>query len=367
MRSSRFAILRKVLIVLIALSVFEGCKLWQIPNWTRKEYLQKGKVWHKTDIPAMDIMAGPHTEISVRPEQEVTCRFLEPKTRSKGFSPKFKCKLNDGPTVRVKYSSRETYSEIAATRLLWALGFYTDEVYPVKLKCLGCPAKNPSHPAKDEPRIEMVFEDAIIEHNFSGEEIGEFRDEGWKWAELDQVEAKFGGSSRAEVDALKLIAVFLQHSDSKPTQQRLACFPNDLSQYLWYQTCRQSRFMVQDLGATFGMSAQEVESFSSMYLRGWESEPIWKIDEKVKCVGNIDPSLGGDLHNPEISEAGRKFLSDLLNQLTDQQIANLFIVARAERTDETLLDQGREREVTIDDWVRVFKKKRQEINDHQCT
>jgi hypothetical protein len=369
LRSPRLAILRKILIVLIALSVLEGCKLWQIPNWTRKEYLQKGKVWHKTDIPTMDIMAGPHSEISVRPEQEVTCRFVEPKTRSKGFSPKFKCKLNDGPTVRVKYSSRETYSEIAATRLLWALGFYTDEVYPVKLKCLGCPAKNPSHPAKDEPRIEIVFEDAIIEHNFSGEEIGEFRDEGWKWAELDQVEAKFGGSSRAEVDALKLIAVFLQHSDSKPPQQRLACFPNDLSHYLWHQTCQQSVLMVQDVGATFGMSAPKVEAFSSMYLRGWENEPIWKTEleeEKGNCVGNVVPSRGGDLRHPEISEAGRKFLSDLLNQLTDQQIANLFIVARAERTDETLLEQGREREVTIDDWVQVFKKKRQEINDHHC-
>ncbi|MCI0443960.1 hypothetical protein L0152_12205 [bacterium] len=97
-----FSNMRKVLIVLIALSVLEACKLWQIPNWTRKEYLQKGKVWHKTDIPRMDIMAGPHSEISVRPEQEVTCRFVEPKTRSKGFSPKFKCKLKDGPTVRVK-------------------------------------------------------------------------------------------------------------------------------------------------------------------------------------------------------------------------------------------------------------------------
>ncbi len=362
--------MRKVLIVLIVLSVLNACDLSHTPNWTRKQYLQKGKVWHKTDIPMMDIMAGPRNEISVSPEQEVACKFVEPKTRSTGFSPKFKCKLNDGPMVRVKYSSRETYSEIAATRLLWALGFYTDEVYPVKLRCLGCPAKNPSHPAKDEPRIEMVFEDAIIERNFPGEEIGEFGDEGWKWGELDQVDAKFGGSSRAEVDALKLISVFLQHTDSKPSQQRLACYPNDQSHHLWHQTCQQSVLMVQDLGAAFGMSAPKVEAFSSIYLRGWESEPIWKTQseekEKGNCVGNVVPSLGGDLRDPEISEAGRKFLSDLLNQLTDQQIANLFIVARAEKIDETLLDQGHEREVTIDDWVRVFKRKRQEINDHRC-
>lgn len=362
--------MRKVFVILIALSVLNACKLWQIPNWTRKEYLRKGKVWHKTDIPMMNIIAGPQNEIAVPAEQEVTCKFVEPKTRSAGFSPKFKCKLKDGATVRVKYSSRETYSEIAATRLMWALGFYTDEVYPVKLRCLGCPQKNPSKPAKNEPRVEMVFEDAIIERNFPGEEIGEFGDEGWKWKELDQVDQQFGGSSRAEVDALKLLAVFLQHTDSKPPQQRLACYRNDLGQRLLNQTCRQPILMVQDLGATFGMSAPKVEAFSSMYLRGWESEPIWKteLEEKKKgiCVGNVVPSLGGDLRDPQISEEGRKFLSNLLNQLTDEQITNLFVVARAEKIDETLADQGREREVTVDDWVRVFKKKRQEINDHHC-
>ena len=214
----------------------------------------------------------------------------------------------------------------------------------------------------------MVFEDAIMERNFPGEEIGEFRDQGWKWGELDQVEAQFGGSSHAEVDALKLISVFLQHTDNKPSQQRLACYPNDRSYHFWHQTCQQSVLMVQDLGAAFGMSAGKVEAFSSMYLRGWESEPIWKMgsEENGNCVGNVIPSLGGDLRDPDISEEGRKFLSDLLNQLTDQQIANLFIVARAEKTDETLLDQGQEREVTIDDWVKVFKKKRQEISDHRC-
>jgi hypothetical protein len=316
----------------------------------------------------MDIMAGPQNEIAVPAEQEVRCKFVEPKKRSTGFSPKFKCTLDNGATVRVKYSSRETYAEIAATRLLWALGFYTDEVYPVKLRCLGCPKKNPSHPAKDEPRIEMVFEDAIIERNFPGVEIGEFSDEGWKWEELDQVDQKFGGSSRAEVDGLKLLAVFLQHSDSKPPQQRLACYPNDLSQGFLRQICEQPVLMVQDLGATFGISAPKVEAFSSMYLRGWESEPIWKTtSEKTdSCLGNIVPSLGGDLRDPEISEDGRKFLSNLLNQLIDQQIANLFTVARAEKTDETLQDQGRDRDVTVDDWVRVFKKKRKEIDDRRC-
>ena len=212
--------------------------------------------------------------------------------------------------------------------------------------------------------LKMQLSNAI----FLVKRLEEFGDEGWKWEELDQVDQKFGGASRAEVDALKLLAVFLQHSDSKPPQQRLACYPNALSQRFLRQICEQPILMVQDLGATFGISAPKVEAFSSMYLRGWESEPIWKIaSEKAHtCLGNVVPSLGGDLRDPEISEDGRKFLSNLLNQLTDQQIANLFTVARAEKTDETLQEQGHDREVTVDDWVRVFKNKRKEINDQRC-
>ncbi len=57
-----------------------------------------------------------------------------------------------------------------------------------------------------------------------------------------------------------------------------------------------------------------------------------------------------------ISEAGRKFLADLLVQLTDAQLHDLFDVARF----------GERSNVPIDAWVDVFKKKRQEIVSVTC-
>ena len=41
--------------------------------------------------------------------------------------------------------------------------------------------------------------------------------------------------------------------------------------------------------------------------------------------------MTGTLGDPAISEAGRKFLADLLVQLTDQQVRDLFEVARVDR------------------------------------
>src|SRR5205823_10186096 len=95
-------------------------------------------------------------------------------------------------------------------------------------------------------------------------------------------------------------------------------------------------------------------------LPTWEKEPIWK--DPAACVGNLKKSLQGTLPgNPTIGEAGRKFLADLLVQLSDKQIADMFTAARVDHFHE-----HEERNRPIADWVRVFKKKRDEVVNHHC-
>ena len=51
-----------------------------------------------------------------------------------------------GTTIRVKYSdgskdgNREIFSAVAAAKLLWALGFVSDPIYPITIDCRDCPA-----------------------------------------------------------------------------------------------------------------------------------------------------------------------------------------------------------------------------------
>jgi hypothetical protein len=78
-------------------------------------------------------------------------------------------------------------------------------------------------------------------------------------------------------------------------------------------------------------------------------------------VGNLKKSLLGNLKDPPITEAGRKFLADLLVQLSDKQIADMFTAARVDR-----FHRHQERNLPVSEWVRVFKKKRAEIVDHRC-
>ena len=75
-------------------------------------------------------------------------------------------------------------------------------------------------------------------------------------------------------------------------------------------------------------------------------------------MAQLQRSFSGTLDDPRISEAGRKFLADLLNQLSDQQIRDLFEVSRVTRRDKTS---------TIDGWVNVFKQKRDDVSNRACT
>ena len=66
-----------------------------------------------------------------------------------------------------------------------------------------------------------------------------------------------------------------------------------------------------------------------------------------------------------IGEEGRRFLANLLQQLSDRQLHDLFEVARVElrlRAPGTVSSGF----ATIDEWVSAFKEKRSQIVDRRC-
>lgn len=271
------------------------------------------------------------------------------------------------------------YSEIAATRLFWALGFYADEVYPVTLRCLSCPENDPSNPAPDEKRIDATLEYATVERNFSGANIEVKEDQGWDWEELEKISEEDGGAPRSHVDALKLLAVFVQHADSKSPNQRVACYPEDVLDQNddGVVHCKRPVMMVQDLGSTFG-SGTTALNVSKINFDQWKGAEVWNVPKQANslkdtvkpvCYGKITASRAAGLHglsDPAISEEGRRFLADLLKQLSRQQIVDLFRVTGVERLDEFVEEDGVKRRIDANDWADVFMKKRAEIIEHDC-
>lgn len=303
----------------------------------------------------MDIKKGPTDPGAFPFRAIVNCDYLDKKLS--GRSPKFACKIDPKDEVKVKFggANGEVYAEVAATRLLWALGFGADRMYPVRIICHGCPAEFGGIERSNGDRI---FDPAVIERKMPGEEFGA----GWSWKELESIDEAAGGASRAQRDGLKLLAVFLQHTDSKPEQQRLACL--DEPETEGPPACGRPFMMINDVGLTFGRANSfNANAIGSMNLAEWSRTPVWK--DGKKCVGNLPRSSTGTLDNPAISEEGRQFLSSLLSQLSDTQIHDLFEVARVHLRLRKPSDPMSGL-ASIDEWVDAFKRKREEVANRVC-
>jgi hypothetical protein len=291
--------------------------------------------------------------------RELDCTFTL--SAPSGTTPKFDCVTAGGEEVRIKYGlGGEVPGEAAATRLLTALGFGADSITLIeRLRCFGCP-KEPFTVMKlaatrggarfyehviNEGSYE-VFRWVALERRFPGRAIeAEDGSEGWAFFELDNVDSAKGAAPRAHVDALRLLAVFLAHWDNKSDNQRLVCLSE-----AWAEDtpCPKPFLLLQDVGSTFGPHKVDLED--------WEQAPIWK-DRRVCTITMRDlPVKGATFGEAKVSENGRRFLSELLEELTDVQLADLFSGARFDQRRGPFASS-----TSVEEWVRVFKARRAAI------
>ena len=320
----------------------------------RASVIARAEVWRPTVVPAMNLALGPEGPKAFPLGATVSCTYLD--KHLSGTSPKFVCRLPDGDELKVKYGGNngEVYGEIAASRLLWALGFGADHMYSVRVICDGCPDEIGNVASEKGTRI---VDPAAVERKMPGQELFD----SWDWDELEKVDEAAGGAPKAHRDALKLLAVLLQHSDSKPQQQRIICPEGSESED---GRCLRPLMIMQDLGVTFGRAnALNQQPRGSVNLVGWNRVPVWK--ESSTCVGNLSGSITGTLKNPVISEDGRAFLAGLLSQLTDAQIRDMFEAARVNIRPRAPA-KGESGLASVDEWVNAFKQKREQIVTRRC-
>ena len=290
----------------------------------RLSFIRAAQIWMPTTIPAMDLRAGPPGRGSVPPHAEVNCTYVEEKLS--GSSRKFSCTLDDGDVVKVRYGLRNGQVEgsVIASRLLWALGFMADRVYPARVVCNGC-SPDPWTKKARAPGSQ-AFDPAVIERKPAGHEMKAEHRVGWSWPELALIDEAAGGASQAQRDGLRLLAVFMQHNDTQSDQQRLLCLPGGLRPD---GLCDKPFLALHDVGLTFGRANfWNLGGTGSVNLYEWEHTPIWR-DSKA-CIGHLSRAFSGTIADPPISEPGRAFLAGLLMQLTDGQLHDLFNVARVE-------------------------------------
>lgn len=360
LRACATALAATAMVACATFGVGQGGGANNLTEAQRFALLKRAQVWAKTDVSAMNLKTGPKGSGAFTAGQVVTCDYVDKKLS--GRTPKFACAIGAEDEVKVKYGADngEVFGEVAATRLLWALGFGADAMYPVRVQCRGCPVGLGGEPGPDGVR---VFSVAAVERKMPGRDSKTRDVEGWSWSELDLVDPAKGGASLAERDALKLLAAVLQHGDSKPQQQRLLCLdkgePGDGA-----AACEHPFMLISDVGVTFGQANMfNKQDKGSVNLERWAKTPVWKASDA--CVANISKSFTGTLGNPHIAEEGRAFLSSLLAELSDGQIRDLFEVARVAQRPRAP-DRTPSERATVDEWVNAFKQKRAAVANQRC-
>jgi hypothetical protein len=375
MRRGSIAVLLSVCVVSCAggACMFHRASSHPTSRATRNNDIRRAQVWAATDVASMDLMAGPQGPGAFKPGETITCDYQQEDMN--GLSPKFMCAIAgaEKDIIKVKYGrdNAEVYGEMLGTRLLWALGFGADRMYAVRVICRGCPASIKA--GTTLPSGDRLFDPATVERKAAGHEIETFANEGWGWPELDHVKPDAGGAPVAHRDAFKLLAVIMQHSDSKPEQQRLLCLdPDAKASQTADAPCAHPFMMIQDLGLTFGRTDILFHKENYVNVDRWAGTSVWA--PVPGCVGNLYKPFLGTLERPIISEEGRHFLADLLGQLRDEQIRDLFTAARVDlRSRKPMLDHtagGADVKPgdpsVIDEWVAAFQHKRQEVANRRC-
>src|SRR5437899_8480316 len=155
----------------------------------RAAALARARVWREPPQPIgeVDFRRNPPGENSFSPADEISCKFEL--RRSYGRTPKFYCILAGGEVLKVKYGHRnpEALTEVAAARLLSALGCGADLMYAVaRVRCFGCPPyPQPRFGWLDaffsrQDRV-VDFAPAAVERPFPGKKIAAHGPSGWAW------------------------------------------------------------------------------------------------------------------------------------------------------------------------------------------
>jgi len=321
----------------------------------RDDALARARVWRPPTPPVaeVDFRTNPPGEDSFPPEAELVCKFLL--KHSRGQTPKFYCVLPGGEVIKVKYGRRnpEAFAEVAATRLLSALGFGADRVYRVaRVRCFGCPP----YPHSYFSWLDSFFSDASryvdiapasVERPFRGKKVASPGADGWTFHDLEHIDAARGGARRAEIDALRLVAVFLADWDNKSVNQRLVCLPGGEDPA---DRCREPFAFLQDVGATFGPLAVD--------LGAWRKVPMWADRATCRVSMKSLPYHGATFVDVDLTEGGRKLLASELTHMRDGQVRDLFAGA-----DFAHYGRGPDANRDLDGWVGAFKAKVAEIAD----
>ncbi len=224
-------------------------------------------------------------------EHEPQGKLVYEKENLSGVNPKFDVRDESGVKWGVKLGD-EARPEIAAGRLVWAVGYFTDEYYYLpEIKFTNTPSLHRGQKMIKEGKVQSV---RLKRYNKGEHKIGY-----WNWEHNP-----FAGSK--ELDGLRIMMELICNTDLKP-EHRVIYDIRGIEQ----------RYYLKDLGGSFGKAGLGFNRTKGV-LSDYKSRPLIHKDN-------------GDYLDfwffKHIPRAHAKWIGGWLSQLSDEQIKDAFRAA----------------------------------------
>lgn len=285
--------LRAAVYLFISLSLFSGVH-GQKKTQPAKTAVGNAVMWERVNVSQRDLFAGPGGS-TMMPDLS-SIKFI--KEEKGGHNKKFR--ISDGSgKVWVAKLGREARPETAAVRLLWGLGYKTEINYLVP--SITIPGKGTFQNVRLEARPDNIE-----------------RLEEWKWKDNPFIGTK-------QLQGLKMMMVFMANWDVLDIQNKILDVGSE------------NHYIVSDLGSTFGRLGNN--NFPIIYRLGRKtgSPKHYAKSQFIRRVKNGGVQLSYKGKNRGVFKgftvADARWLSNLLNQLTDKQILDAFRAARYSEAD----------------------------------
>lgn len=244
-------------------------------------------LWREpTDIASRDLFLGPGGDAMKPDLTNVT--FVANETR--GYSKRYRVRDGSGRAWVVKIS-KESQPDAAASRLLWAVGYYANVTYLA-------------------PTVEIKGKGTFQNAEFKARSKGEKRLGFWEWEDNPFVGTK-------ELQGLKVLMPLINNWDLKRGNNTIVRVRDESGS-------TESRYLMSDLGATFGKTGG----------RFTHNRNVPKDFSKTKLIKGIKGNIVQfDFHAThaeilrDVTVEQAKWIGDWLSKLSDQQISDAFRAA----------------------------------------
>ncbi|PYS58378.1 MAG: hypothetical protein DMF76_19370 [Acidobacteria bacterium] len=250
----------------------------------------KPVLWREpTDIASRDLFLGPGGEAMKPDLSKVT--FIADETRS--YSKKYRVRDGAGNEWVVKLGT-EAQSETAATRLLWAAGYFVDITYLA-------------------PHVDIEGKGSFDNARFEARPKGQKRlGQRWDWSKNP-----FVGTN--ELQGLKVLMALINNWDIQNHNNNILLITDEATGE------KEARYFDTDLGASFGKEGR--------FIGHTRNRPDQYVAD-TKFITGVEHGLirfdykGKNKHLiQDITVAQAKWLGNILSQLSDQQITDAFRAA----------------------------------------